>query len=203
MQIRYATNLSAEQYVQQQAWQAATLNRCPLHPQGGCRFCKNGSYRRKFPDGTKIARWYCADGHMSFSLLPDCLASRLSGSLIKIEDVLTEVENSPSQEAAADNIRIDILLPGALRWFRRRIFLVKASLSMLIELFPGLLAGCKPSILSFRSVLDVEYVLPELRILADPYLYILPPPLGFGPRPRTKKLKKSHFQHKTGTDPPS
>jgi len=203
MQIRYATNLSAEQYVQQQAWQAATLNRCPLHPQGGCRFCKNGSYRRKFPDGTKIARWYCADGHMSFSLLPDCLASRLSGSLIKIEDVIIEVENSHSQEAAADKIRIDIVLPGALRWIRRRIFLVKAALSMLIELFPGLLAGCKPSILSFRSVLDVEYVLPELRILADPYLYILPPPLGFGPRPRTKKLKKSHFQHRTGTDPPS
>jgi len=203
MQIRYATNLSAEQYVQQQAWQAATLNHCPLHPQGGCRFCKNGSYRRKFPDGTKIARWYCADGHMSFSLLPDCLASRLSGSLIKIEDVITEVENSHSQEAAADKIRIDIVLPGALRWIRRRIFLVKATLSMLIELFPGLLAGCKPSILSFRSVLDVEYVLPELRQVASSYLPILPPPLGFGPRPRTKKLKKSHFQHKTGTDPPS
>ena len=108
MQIRYATDLSAEQYVQQQGWKAATLNHCPLHPQGGCGFCKNGSYTRKFPDGAKIARWYCADGHMSFSLLPDCLASRLSGSLIEIEDVLTEVENSPSQEAAADNIRIDI-----------------------------------------------------------------------------------------------
>jgi hypothetical protein len=203
MQIRYATNLSAEQYVRQKAWHAATLKRCPLHPQGGCSFSKHGTYRRKFPHGAKIARWYCADGHMSFSLLPDCLASRLSGSLIEVEDVLTEVENSPGQEAAADKIRIDILLPGALRWMRRRIFLVNATLSMLIELFPGLFAGCKPSILSFRSVLDVEYVLPELRILADPYLYILPPPLGFGPRPRTKKLKKSHFQHKTGTDPPS
>ena len=133
MQIRYATNLSAEQYVQQQAWQAATLKHCPLHPQGGCGFCKNGSYSRKFPDGTKVARWYCAGGHMSFSLLPDCLASRLSGSLIEVEDVLTEVEHSPSQEAAADNIRIDILLPGALRWIQRRIFLVKASLSMLIR----------------------------------------------------------------------
>ena len=203
MQIRYATNLSAEQYVQQQAWQAATLNHCPLHPQGGCRFCKNGSYRRKFPDGAKIARWYCADGHMSFSLLPDCLASRLSGSLIEVEDVLTEVENSPSQEAAADKIRIDILLPGALRWIRRRIFLVKASLSMLIEVLPGLFADCHPSILSFQSVLNVDYVLPQLRAVASSYLPILPPPLGFGPRPETKKLKKSHFQHKTGTDPPS
>ena len=203
MQIRYATNLSAEQYVQQQAWHAATLNQCPLHPHGGCRFCKNGSYRRKFPDGTKIARWYCADGHMSFSLLPDCLASRLSGSLMQVEDILTEVENSSSQEAAADSIRMDILLPGALRWMRRRIFLVKASLSMLIELLPWLFADCNPSILSFQSVLSVDYVLPELRTVASSYLPILPPPLGFGPRPETKKSKKSHFQHKTGTDPPS
>ncbi len=190
MQIRYATNLSAEQYVQQQAWHAATLNQCPLHPQGGCGFCKNGSYRRKFPDGVKIARWYCAVGHMSFSLLPDCLASRLSGSLIKIEDVLTEVENSPSQEAAADNIRIDIILPSALRWIRRRIFLVKASLSMLIELLPGLFADCHPSILCFQSVLNVDYALAELRAVASSYLPVLPPPLGFGPLPEAKKSKK-------------
>ena len=140
---------------------------------------------------------------MSFSLLPDCLASRLSGSLIEVEDVLTEVENSPGQEAAVDNIRVDILLPGALRWIRRRIFLVTASLSMLIELLPKLFADCHPSILSFQSVLNVDYVLSELRQVASSYLPVLPPPLGFGPRPETKKLKKSHFQHKTGTDPPS
>ena len=203
MQIRYATNLSAEQYVEQKAWQAATLKQCPLHPQGGCAFRKNGTYRRKYPAGTKIARWYCAVGHMSFSLLPDCLASRLSGSLIKIEDVLIEVENSPSQEAAADNIRIDIILPSALRWIRRRIFLVKASLSLLIELLPELFADCHPSILSFQSVLNVDYVLPQLRQVASSHLSVLPPPLGFGPLPETKKSKKSHLQHKTGTDPPS
>ena len=203
MQIRYATDLSAEQYVQQQGWHAATLNQCPLHPQGGCGFCKNGSYTRKFPVGAKIARWYCAAGHMSFSLLPDCLASRLSGSLIETEDVLTEVENSPTQEAAADNIRIDIILPSALRWIRRRVFLVKASLTMLIDLLPELFADCNPNILSFQSLLNVDYVLPELRQVASSYLPILPPPLGFGPRPETKKSKKSHFQHKTGTDPPN
>ncbi len=203
MQIRYATNLSAEQYVEQKAWHAATLNQCPLHPRGGCALRKNGTYRRKYPAGTKIARWYCAVGHMSFSLLPDCLASRLSGSLIKIEDVLIEVENSPSQEAAANNIRIDIILPSALRWIRRRIFLVKASLSLLIELLPELFADCHPSILSFQSVLNVDYVLPQLRQVASSHLSVLPPPLGFGPLPETKKSKKSHLQHKTGTDPPS
>ena len=203
MQIRYATNLSAEQYVEQKAWQLATLSQCPLHPQGGCGFCKNGTYRRKSPHGTKIARWYCPDGHMSFSLLPDCLAAHLSGSLMQIEDILTEVQNSPSQEAAADHIRIDILLPGALRWIRRRIFLVKASLSMLIELLPGLFADCHPSILCFQSVVNVDYVLPQLRQVACAYLPVLPPPLGFGPLPETKKSKKTHLQHSTGTDPPS
>jgi hypothetical protein len=140
---------------------------------------------------------------MSFSLLPDCLASRLSGSLIEVEDVLTEVNNSSSQEAAADKIRIDILLPGALRWIRRRIFLVKATLSILIELLPWLFADCNPSILSFQSVLNVDYALPELRQIASSYLPVLPPPLGFGPRPETTKSKKSHLQHSTGTDPPS
>jgi hypothetical protein len=203
MQIRYATNLSAEQYVAQKAWKAATLNQCPLHPQGGCAFRKNGNYRRKFPPGTKIARWYCPDGHMSFSLLPDCLAAHLSGSLMQIEDILTEVENAPSQEAAADHIRIDIELPGALRWIRRRIFLVKASLRMLIQLLPGLFADCHLSILAFQTALNVDYVLPQLREVASSYLPVLPPPLGFGPLPETKKSKKSYLQHSTGTDPPS
>ncbi len=157
----------------------------------------------------QVSPWYqdrqmvLPDGHMSFSLLPDCLAAHLSGSLMQIEDILTEVENSPSQEAAADHIRIDILLPGALRWIRRRIFLVKASLRMLIQLLPGLFADCHLSILSFQSVLNVDYVLPQLRQVASSYLSVLPPPLGFGPLPETKKSKKTHRQHSTGTDPPS
>jgi hypothetical protein len=139
---------------------------------------------------------------MSFSLLPDCLASRLPGTLLEIEDVVAKVENSPSQEAAADVIRIDIELPGALRWMRRRIFLVKVALRILIDLLPGIFADCLPSLLSFRSVLGVDYVLPQLRILSEGNLYILPPPIGFGPRPTAKNLKKSRFQHPTGTDPP-
>ena len=122
---------------------------------------------------------------------------------MQIEDILTEVENSPSQEAAADHIRIDIELPGALRWIRRRIFLVKASLRILIQLLPGLFADCHPRILCFQSVLNVDYVLPQLRQVASSYLSVLPPPLGFGPLPESKKSKKTHHQHSTGTDPPS
>jgi len=128
------------------------------------------------------------------------LASRLSGTLIEVEDVINKVENSPSQEAAAQNMRIDIEFAGVLRWIRRRLFLVGCALSLLTELLPFLPAGC--SISSFRSTLGVKYVLPQLRIQASCYLHMLPPPLGFGPRPVAKKLKKSRFQHQTGTDPP-
>ena len=202
MQIRYATDLSAEQYVRQEAWKDAKLDSCPLHPEGGCGFSKNGTYRRKYPQGTKIARWYCSLGHTTFSLLPDCLASRLSGSLGEVEAVIVEVENSPTQEKAADNIRLDIELPGVLRWIRRRVKLVQTALSMLIELMPSIVSGCDPTICSFRSTLCVELVLPELRRRASIYLYLLPPPVGFGPRAEKKKFKKNHFQHKTGTDPP-
>ena len=36
----------------------------------------------------RIARFYCRKGHTTFSLLPDCLASRLSSTLAAVEEVL-------------------------------------------------------------------------------------------------------------------
>lgn len=32
MQLRFATNISVEQYIQQEAWRDAKLDQCPLHP---------------------------------------------------------------------------------------------------------------------------------------------------------------------------
>jgi hypothetical protein len=202
MQMRFATDLSAEEYVRREAWKEAKLDRCPLHPEGGCGFCKNGTYGRKCPEGTRIARWYCSVGHTTFGLLPDCLSSHLSGALNEVENVVLEVENSPSQEDAAERVRLDILLPGALRWMRRRVLAVRAALMMLIELIPSTFSTCEPTISSFRSTLYVAPVLPVLRHHAGPCLHILPSPLGFCPASRGKKFKKKHFQHKTGTDPP-
>ncbi len=201
MQIRFATDLSADEYVSQRAWRDAKLDKCPLHPEGGCRFARHGTYSRKAPDGMKISRSYCPEGHCTFSLLPDCLSSRLPGSLIEVETVINEVENSPSQEAAIYGLRIDVGLAGVLRWIRRRLFLIRTTLEILTELVP-VLQDCRLSISSFRVALGVEYVLPALRVSAGPYLYVLPPPVGFGPRPKRKKGKKRAFQHKTGTDPP-
>ena len=163
MQMRFATDLSPEEYVRQEAWKDAKLDSCPLHPKGGCGFSRNGTYKRKLPEGTKIARFYCSKGHKTFSLLPDCLCSRLSGSLDEVEAVIVEVENSPSQEKAADRLRLDIELPGVLRWMRRRVLLVRVALSILIDLIPSPFAGCTPTISSFCSALCLEPILPELR----------------------------------------
>ncbi len=44
MQLRFATDLSAQQYVRQQAWKDAQLDNCPLHPKGGCGFARHGTY---------------------------------------------------------------------------------------------------------------------------------------------------------------
>ena len=201
MQIRFATDLSADEYVRQQAWKDAALDNCPLHRKGGCGFARHGTYSRQTPEGTKIARWYCPDGHSTFSLLPDCLSSRLPGSLIEVETAIDKVENAPSQEAAVYGFRIDVGLAGVLRWIRRRLFLIHTTLRLLTKLVPAF-HDCRPSISSFKAALGVEYVLPALRMSAGPYLYVLPPPVGFGPRPQRKKGKKPPFQHKTGTDPP-
>ena len=201
MQIRFAIDLSAGEYVRQRAWENARLDNCPLHSKGGCGFAGHGTYPRQTPKATKIARWYCPEGHCTFSLLPDCLSSRLPGSLIEVETAINKVENAVSQEAAVYGFRIDVGLTGVLRWIRRRLFLIRTTLNLLTELLP-VLQDCRPSISSFRATLRVEYVLPALRMSAGPYLYILPPPIGFGPRPQRKKGKKPPSQHKTGTDPP-
>jgi hypothetical protein len=202
MQIRFATDLSADEYVRQRAWKDAALDSCPLHSKGGCGFARHGTYSRQTPEGTKIARWYCPDGHSTFSLLPDCLSSRLPGSLSEVETAIDEIENAPSHEAAVHDLRLDIGLTGVLRWIRRRLFLIRMTLTLLIELLPILPQDCRPCISSFRAALGVEHVLPALRMHAEAYLHILPPPIGFGPRPQHKKRKKTPFQHKTGTDPP-
>jgi hypothetical protein len=99
VQLRYACELTGEEYVSQGAWRKASLPRCPLHPKGGCGFARHGTYARVTPPGTQIARWYCPAGHRTFSLLPDCLAARLSGTLAEVEAVVRAVEQAPSLEA--------------------------------------------------------------------------------------------------------
>lgn len=120
-------------YVESQEWRDVRLPGCPLHPSGGCSFARHGSYARATPRGLRIARWYCPEGQRTFSLLPDFLAARLPGLLISIEDCIAVASSARSVEAAADVLRgADIILPGAVRWLRRRIRAVRTALAHVV-----------------------------------------------------------------------
>ena len=184
VQLRFATNLTSEQYVSQEAWRRASLDRCPLHPAGGCGFKRHGSYGRSEPPGARVARWYCRTGRTTFSLLPDCLAAKLPGTLAELEQVVGAVEQAASVEAAADRLRPDIEWPGRQRWVRRRRWLLHTALVALIALVPEVFGRCEPTLSSLASSLGTETgaVLSTLRAVAQPQLQQLPPPLGFGAR---------------------
>ena len=173
MQLRYKTDFTSEEYVSQQAWRDASLEACPAHPGGGCSFARHGTYERLRPAGTRIARWYCRQAQCTFSLLPDCLAARLSGSLEEVEAAVVAVEKARSVEAAADHLRPDIDLPGALRWTRHRLGPVHRALRLLLALLPELLLGCPPTVQGFRQRLETEVALFRYGLIAD--LVHLPP----------------------------
>jgi hypothetical protein len=204
VQLRFRTGLTSAEYVTREAWRQATLSQCPLHPRGDCTFARHGTYERVHPPGTRIARWYCPQSHCTFSLLPDHLAARFPGTLPELEQVVAEVEQARSLEAAADHLRRDnITLPSAIRWTRRRLGLVRALLTILVGLFPERLLGCAPTLHAFRARLACEQVLMQLRDMAHVHLHALPRPLGFRPTPSVSGERFTALQHHPGPDPPS
>ena len=202
VQLRFSTTVTSEDYVNGQYWQKASLESCPCHPQGGCHFARHGTYERVHPAGTKVARWYCPEAQQSFSLLPDCLASRLSSTLPEVEAVVRDYEQAGSRSAAADQLRLDIELPGALCWLDRRIQPVIASLKACKGLFPDDFIHCQPTVMEMGHVLGVASVLMALRQLGADFLQQLPAPLGFAPRRLHPTMTRSGHQHQTGADPP-
>lgn len=59
--------------------------------------------------------------------MPDFLASKLPGLLASIEDTVTAAFAAKSMETAADALRgLEVTLPSALRWLRRRVRAVEA-----------------------------------------------------------------------------
>lgn len=203
VQLRYPTGLTGDEYVTRQAWREASLSGCPLHPRGGCGFARHGTYARMSPPGTLIRRWYCPQGHRTFSLLPDHLAARFPGTLSEIEEVVATVERARSVEAAANELRPDaITLASALRWVRRRLSPVRKALTILVGLFPQRLLGCTPRLAAVRERLGCAQVLVSMRALARDYLQALPPPLGFGYRGAAPAQCEVGFQQRMGPDPP-
>lgn len=197
MQLRYATDLSIEEYVQARAWEQVRLDSCPFHPHGGCDFVRHGSYLRKFPIAAMIPRWYCPQAQQTTSMLPDFFASRLPGTLDEVEQAVNVANDSNSLEEAAFALRPDIALPGALRWLRRRINYVHIALITVTGL---ILPGCLPDLGSFRKAFSAERVLVKLREKVTSHLQSLPPILGFGPRPHDRWPRKMRLQQSTGPD---
>lgn len=202
MQLRFKTGLSSAEYVSERGWEKATLEKCPVHGEGSCRFAKHTAYPRKDPPGALIPRWYCPDAHQTFSLLPDCLCSRLPGCLDQVEAAVRSFEEAPSWEEAAQRARPDIEVQGALRWLRRRVALTRAALTSLVGLRPDRFEGYEPTLTSFASALGAPGVLVALREIASTFLQQLPPALGFGPRPAKRWTRKTGLQHDSGPDPP-
>jgi hypothetical protein len=193
VQLRQRTSLTSHEYVTQAAWREASLDRCPLHPLGGCAFARHGTYERVEPPGTRVARWYCRPGKTTFSLLPDCLASHLSGSLEEVEEVAAQVE------AAAVELRPDITLLCAVRWVRRRMKYARLALVALVTLVPARFAGCA-RISELRRVLHTKAVLRAIREELAAHLASLSTPVGFDPHGSREGAKRGGFQHGVGTD---
>ncbi len=204
VQLRFASGNTSEDYVTRQAWLSASLLCCPLHPKGGCGFARHGTYRRVTPAGTLIPRWYCPQGHCTFSLLPDHLAARFPGTLDEIERVVDTVDQAKSLEAAADLLRPDcVSLISAVRWTRRRVTLVRTVFTLLVGMFPGIFQGSALTVADFRLRLDCITVLAQARHLAHDTLSTLPRPLGFVPPRPDGGGRKIRFQQRMGTDPPA
>ena len=203
MQLRFKTGLTGDDYVTREAWREARLSHCPLHPRGGCGFARHGTYARKRPAGTLIARWYCPQEHRTFSLLPDHLAARFPGTLSQIEQVVATVEQASSVEAAVNLLRSDpVTLPSAVRWVRRRLGPVRDLLTVLVGLLPQLLLGCAPKVDAFRERLSCEQVLMLMRELAQIHLQALGRPLGFAHPLYVRGERKARRQQHMGPDPP-
>jgi hypothetical protein len=148
----------------------------------------------------RITRYYCPTAHETFSLLPDCLASRFPGDLDHLEGVVAQVEAARSIEAAADVLRPDSVLPSAVRWVRRRLTLVRATLLAVVTLLPDLFRG-DAHLGAVRAALETDHALVLLRARAATLLAALPRPLGFGRPVPVRFARPSRRQHRMGADP--
>jgi len=202
MQIPLHTVSSAEAYVANQEWRYARLEQCPLHPPGECSFARHGTYPRLMPEATRIARWYCPEGHRTFSLLPDFLAARLPGLLSSIEKAVATAQASTSLEVAADGLRRDdVTLPSAVRWLRRRVRQVQDGLKTVFGFAVQEPTASFPTLSALRVQLGDDHPLLRLRSALPPkVLAKVCVPLGLRPYRSAAREQRHADQHYAGPD---
>jgi hypothetical protein len=202
VQVRLATALTSEQYVSQQGWRSASLSRCPFG-HDPCRSVGHGSYGRKRPAGTRVARRLCKPCGVTIGLVPDFLASRLSGTLDELEEAAAAAEGAASQWQAAEQARPHQgAFESAVKWVRYRIQTVRQLLRSAVGLVPELL-GCEPTLDAVGGRLGVDGgILRALRARCERHLESLAAPLGLVPRPQAVAKRKRRHPQSTGPDPP-
>lgn len=163
----------------------------------------------------RVARVRCVRTLAVISLLPDCMAAGVSGTLAEIEDAAAEVESRgkvsmetlavarrPVAESDPDGDHV----AGAVKWLRRRRGWVAAVLCVAVTSLPQLV-GCRPTVAECRAALGVESVLVALRAELGTALRDVPPPVGLVVRSRGAPRKSPVLQgkldqQKAGAYPP-
>lgn len=185
MQIVFASGHTSESYVSQEGWREASIERCP---RCNGRIPRHGTYRRKAPEGTQIARFYCHPCHLTVSLLPRCLAAGYSDTLAVQQEAVDAIDVHDSFDAAAIALRPDIELQGARRWLRRRLRRHALTLAL-----ASTALGVSPD--------GVEVF--ALRDNAPRLIRELPTPVGLSHRPLAHWRGPSPRQQPMGPDPPA
>jgi hypothetical protein len=150
-----------------------------------------------------VSRWYCRQAHQTVSLLPSFAAAHLPGTLDDIEQAVAKYETARDDGAtvaqAAQELRPDIGLQGAVCWVRRRLLWVRTALMLVMGVAPEMLAQCELKISYIRRAWVTPHVLVQVREIAQGSLCHAAPPVGLAPRKTASKAA----QHGMGADPPA
>ena len=205
IQIRYNTDLTVEEYISRKAWRDASAPACPFHRQGGCRLRPHGSYARKTPAGVRVRRFRCPQSGQTVSLLPDCLAAQLPGTLAELERVVRAAGRPDFPRGGCKRLHPSSYLgaAGARRWVARRVERVRVCLALLTTLLPESCGRLEPSVEAFGTALGTATVLVTLRAVAATELAALPAPLGFSRRMAAVKPASQPAPHAMGRAPPA
>ena len=181
MQLRLVTGLTEAEYVSSRAWERASVRAYPLHGEKCCSFSRHGTYvRMSVHREARIARWYCRKSPMTFSLLPERLASGMPGSLSAMEEAVARLEADPAVTAVALQEHADprVGAKTARRWLQRRKERVHAALGTAKGLVADQLRDCVPTVPGLRGHFGQDGVLMLLCIWCAEQGLPKQPPVG-------------------------
>jgi hypothetical protein len=150
-----------------------------------------------------VARFYCAEGHVTISLLPDFMAASFGGLLSEVEQAARVAEQAPSVAAAAQQLRPELGDErSAARWLRRRLSALKSGLTALVTTVPELF-GIAPTLsaVALRLAAAADRVLVTARLRAVSLLGRMATPFGFRHRSLVSTSNALAMQHAMGPAP--